>query len=208
MRPETLRALADMVKTVVAADSGADALWAVSIVPDAVIGDMDSIDPETIAALPDGVLHPVEEQDSTDFDKCLRHILAPLVLGYGFLGARVDHQLAAMTVLARYPERRCVLLGDEDALILCPPDLSLDLPAGSRLSLFPLAEVRGTSEGLRWPIGGIAFRPDGSVGTSNEVTGPVRLRFDGAKMLLILPSSALDALVAALAATPSSWPAL
>ena len=38
-----------------------------------------------------GVLRPITEQDSTDFEKCLRRISAPEILGFGFLGARVDH---------------------------------------------------------------------------------------------------------------------
>ncbi|PIL22175.1 hypothetical protein P775_00585 [Puniceibacterium antarcticum] len=208
LEPATLILLAGKAGAVVAADGGVDRLRAVGIAPDAVIGDMDSASAEAIAALPPGVLYRVDEQDSTDFDKCLRHIAAPLVLGYGFLGSRVDHQLAAMTVLTRYPERRCVLVGEEDVLMLCPPDLRLDLPLGSRLSLYPLAVVRGQSEGLKWPIDGLCFQPDDRVGTSNAVSGPVRLRFDAAKMLLILPVSALDPLMAALDATPASWPAL
>ncbi len=122
-RAETLKQMAGSVNTVVAADGGADVLRAAGIVPDAVIGDMDSVSAQTLAELPEGVLHRIEEQDSTDFDKCLRHVAAPLVLGYGFLGARVDHQLAAMTVLLRYPDRRCILIGEEDVLVLCPPEI-------------------------------------------------------------------------------------
>ncbi|SNR26089.1 thiamine diphosphokinase [Puniceibacterium sediminis] len=207
-RQETVIRLAGMVNLIVAADGGADVLRAVGIAPDSVIGDMDSASAETIAALPPGVLYRLDEQDSTDFDKCLRHVTAPLVLGYGFLGSRVDHQLAAMTVLTRYPEKRCILVGEDDVLLLCPPDLRLDLPLGSRISLYPLGPVRGDSEGLQWPISGIAFQPDGRVGTSNVVSGPVRLRFDSAKMLVILPVTALDHLMEALSATPASWPAL
>lgn len=207
-RPETVVRLAAMGGRIVAADSGADVLRAAGISPDSVIGDMDSAHADTIAALPPGVLHRLSEQDSTDFDKCLRHVAAPLVLGYGFLGARIDHQMAAMTVLCRYPDRRCILVGEDDVVVLCPPDLRLDLPQGSRISLYPLGPVRGESEGLHWPISGISFQPDGRVGTSNAVTGPVRLRFDAAKMLLILPVTALDHLVEALSATTASWPAL
>ena len=37
------------------------------------------------------------DQDTTDFDKALRHIKAPVVIGAGFSGARTDHALAAFT---------------------------------------------------------------------------------------------------------------
>jgi len=40
--------------------------------PEAVIGDFDSIPQNVRAALPDSVLYHVTEQDSTDFEKCKR----------------------------------------------------------------------------------------------------------------------------------------
>lgn len=193
-------------ETVVAADGGAVPVMALGRCPDAVIGDLDSLPPEVMQALPPAVLHRIEEQDSTDFDKCLRHIEAPLVLGHGFLGARLDHQLAAMTVLARHPDRRCLLVGEQDVVCLAPPRLALDLPVGLRLSLYPLAPVRGRSDGLRWPLEGLRFAPDGIVGTSNEVTGPVRLEFETPGMLLILPLTAQEALRAGLREAAARWP--
>jgi thiamine pyrophosphokinase len=191
---------------VVAADGGAVPVLSLGVMPEAVFGDMDSLDPEVQARLAPGVLRRVAEQDSTDFDKCLRHVDAPLVLGYGFLGARLDHQFSAMNVLARRPDRRCVLVGAEDVVCLCPPRMALDLPLGSRFSLFPMLPVTGRSEGLRWPIDGISFAPGGVVGTSNEVSGPVVLEWDAPGMLLILPKEALAALRAGLEQAPR-WPA-
>jgi thiamine pyrophosphokinase len=88
--PDILTVALKWGETVVCADGGADtALWA-ELNPVAVIGDMDSISDAAKDAYRD-VLHPITEQDSTDFDKALRHIVAPLVLGAGFSGARIDH---------------------------------------------------------------------------------------------------------------------
>lgn len=195
----------ETVGTVVAADSGADVLMDMGIVPDAVIGDMDSISPDVRAALPEGVVHHIAEQDSTDFDKCLRNINAPLVLAMGFLGARVDHQLAVLTVMCRRANQRVLLLGQSDIVAICPPNLSLDLPAGTRVSLFPMGPVTGRSQGLRWPIEGIEFAPNGRVGTSNEATGPVSLQMDGPDMVIMLPAEYAGVLRSALLAAPDTW---
>jgi thiamine pyrophosphokinase len=183
----------------IAADAGADRLLRLGALPEAVIGDLDSISPAARARLA-GRLHPIAEQDTTDFDKALRSVAAPFVLGLGFTGARLDHGLAVLNTLARYPDRRCLILGPQDVTFLAPPDLTLNLRAGSRLSLFPLGPVRGESRGLVWPIEGIEFAPGGRIGTSNAVAeGPVRLAFDAPHMLIILPRAALpralDALV-------------
>lgn len=170
----------------VAADSGADRLLRLGAEPEAVIGDMDSISHAARARL-EGRVFPVAEQDTTDFDKALRLVSAPFVLGLGFSGARVDHGLAVLNALVRHPDRRCFILGAQDVTFLCPPQLSLRLPPRTRLSLFPMGPVTGRSRGLRWPIDGIGFAPDGMIGTSNEVSGPVELRMDAPRMLVILP---------------------
>ena len=191
----------------VAADGGAEALLRLGVMPQAVIGDIDSLAPETQARLAPGGLHRIAEQDSTDFDKCLRNIRAPLVVAHGFLGARLDHQLAALTVLARHPDRRCLLVGRDDVVLLCPPALTLPLEPGCRVSLWPLGPVTGQSTGLRWPIGGIGFEPAGRVGTSNQALGPVSLTMDAPLMLVMLPAVCRDVAQAALLGAPGRWPA-
>ena len=201
-----IETLLETVGAVVAADSGADILHDMSIVPDALIGDLDSVSPEVLKALPQDRVHHIAEQDSTDFDKCLRNIDAPLIICVGFLGARVDHQLAVMTVMVRRADQRVMLVGQDDIVAVCPPNLALDLPAGMRLSLFPLGQVSGRSKGLRWPIDGISFAPDGRVGTSNEVTGPVALTMDAPKMLVMVPPVCLPVVRSALLAAPDTWP--
>lgn len=181
----------------VAADSGADEALALGQAPVAVIGDFDSLSGLARAALPAEVLHHIAEQDSTDFQKCLARIEAPFVIAIGFAGRRLDHTLAALNVMARLPAPNVILVAAEDVVFLCPPALSLDLPVGSRLSLFPMGLARGTSEGLEWPIAGLDFAPDGTSGTSNRVTGRVVLRMDG-PMLIMLPRAALGAAMAGL----------
>lgn len=179
----------------VAADGGADAALAQGEMPRAVIGDMDSLSAEARARIPADRLIAVAEQTSTDFEKALSRIDAPLTLAVGFTGRRTDHELAAYHGLLRHSDRRCVLLAASDVVCLAPPDLTLDLPEAMRVSLFPMAPVKGHSEGLEWPIDGLDFAPTTRIGTSNRVRGgPVRLRFDAPHMLLILPREALPRL--------------
>ncbi len=194
----------ELAPVLVAADGGAGAALAEGLVPQAVIGDLDSIG-AAATRLP-GLLHRIAEQDSTDFDKALRNIDAPVVLAVGFTGGRLDHELAVFHVLQCRPERRCVVIGAESLVLLCPPEIEFDLPPGSVFSLFPLGEVAVFSEGLRWPTAGIDFAPDRRIGTSNEVTGPVRLRCSAPRMLAIVPRAALGAVLRALALTPAGWP--
>lgn len=183
----------------VAADGGADRALAAGLMPRAVIGDFDSISSAARVAIPADRLHPMAEQETTDFDKALRSVVAPFMLALGFSGARIDHGLAVFNALVRHADRRCLLLGAQDVVFLCPPEITLQMRPGDRLSLFPMGPVAGTSRGLRWPVDGVRFAPDGATGTSNAVTDPVvRLAFDAPRMLVILPRARLRSALAAL----------
>ena len=183
----------------VAADGGAQAALDRGYVPEAVIGDLDSLSAAARAALPPEAVFPIREQDSTDFDKALRNNQAPLVLAVGFLGGRLDHQLAAFNTLARLSNVPCVLIAEHEVIFHAPSDMTVDLDPGAVLSLFPMAQVSGRSEGLQWPIDGLDLAPDGRIGTSNRALGSVRLLVDRPGLLVIVPRTSLDAVMRAIA---------
>lgn len=188
------RALAPVV---VAADGGADRCLRSAVMPDAVIGDFDSISAGARAAIAADRLHVIAEQESTDFDKALRSVAAPFVLALGFAGGRIDHELAVLSTLVRRAAP-CVLVGPQDVVFHCAKGCTLEMKAAERLSLFPMGRVKGQSRGLEWPIAGLEFAPDGQIGTSNRVVaGRVELVFDAPGMLVILPKRYLPQAIAA-----------
>ena len=197
-RAEIVRGLMRRAPDLVAADGGANDCRAFGLEPLAVIGDFDSLAQETRADLPETRFLHVDEQDSTDFEKCLTRIEAPVVLATGFTAGRIDHTLAVLSVLARHDGAPVIVAGEDDIIFSAPAELALDLPVGSRLSLFPMSPVTGQSSGLRWDIDSLVLEPNGQIGTSNQVTGPVSLRFHEPGCLVILPQAALDAALAAL----------
>lgn len=180
----------------IAADGGAQVALSLGFMPEAVFGDMDSLGTQMQAHLADRI-HRIDEQDSTDFGKCLNHVAAGFYLCLGFTGLRLDHTLAALSEVATRPGQIIVLIGEDEVVLFAKRELRLDLPEGTRLSLYPMGRAQGRSRGLRWPIDGIAFAPAGRVGTSNEVTGPVWLDITG-PMLVLVPKAHLDAVLGAL----------
>lgn len=188
-----------LASTLVAADGGAKTALEAGHIPDAVIGDFDSLDAAVRTALPPDRLHHIAEQDSTDFDKALRNIAAPLVLAVGFTGRRSDHELSVYSAMVRLRGSPVVVLGEEDLCFHLRHDVALDLGAGTRVSLFPMAECRCASTGLRWATDAITFAPWGRVGTSNvSVADRVTLRPMDPGMLVIVPRAHLGAVVSAL----------
>lgn len=196
--PDDLSTALCLAPSLVAADGGAIALWAAGLTPLAVIGDMDSLADLARAGFSDR-LHTVAEQETTDFEKCLTRITAPLIVGIGFLGGRLDHTLAVFNTLARHASHNVVLLGEDDCCCLLPPrDVTLALPSATRASFFPLGASRIWSQGLRWDLRGQDLAPEGAMSISNETADErVSLRTEG-PVVAILPRAFIAALAQAL----------
>lgn len=177
--------------TLVCADGGANKL---TEAPTAIIGDLDSLEDAASwrARLGPRLIH-VEEQDSTDLEKCLRHVEAAFFVCVGFLGGRLDHELAALHGLIADP-RPIVMIGAEDVVLSVGRGLTLDLQPGDRFSVFPMRRIAaGPSSGLRWPLDGLVFEAGERIGTSNMATGRVTLGFDRPGAVVTLPRIRLDA---------------
>ena len=187
---------------VYAADGGANLCMQYGCQPKQVIGDLDSLSPSLRSELdPSRVIH-VAEQDTTDFEKLLIRVDAPFMLAIGFMGGRIDHQMAVQTVLTAYAHRKIICVGEEDVMFVSPPEIDLPLDAGTRVSLYPMAPVQVRSTGLYWSTDGLSFAPDGQIGTSNQATGPVTLLPSAPRMLVVLPKTCLDIAIDAVQAAP------
>ncbi len=200
-RLDLIRAL-DMAPVLVAADGGANVAFDWDIRPDAVIGDLDSVEQLSANAL-DVPLVFVDDQNSTDLEKCLAETHAKVVLGVGFFGGRLDHQMAALNALCLVTDRAVLLIGSDDVVFRVPSQFTLRLRKHDRVSLFPMSDVDAQSTGLKWALDGLPFRPNTQIGCSNAALGgDMTVRVLSGDMLMILPKhllkDALNALCRAL----------
>lgn len=198
--PALLRQLAGDGALVVGADGGADAALAAGVVPELVIGDLDSLsDPEAWRTR--SRIIEINEQQTTDFEKCLYTVLAPVTVALGMTGKRFDHTLAALDAVTRHgAERRIVLVDETDAALALSGPVALDLPAGTRVSVHPLTEVRfAHSDGLAYPLDELVLAPGVRTGTSNAAAGgSVRIEPETGSngvYLLVLPVGELPQLL-------------
>lgn len=167
---------------VIAADGGAlPLLWA-NIVPQIVIGDLDSVDPGAQADL---VARGAElrsfprAKDETDLELALLYAVeqgAETIDVLGALGGRWDHTLANVTMLAM-PElrgRKVRLLAEKQALFLVRDQADLPGMHGDTLSLIPLsAQVHGvTTRGLLYPLADATLHRERARGISNVLLDP------------------------------------
>ena len=167
---------------IIGANGGAALALAWGLLPDLVIGDMDSLPEEARAVLAaEGcrfIEHP-RAKDETDLELALVHAVqegAREIVVLGALGGRLDHALANILLLtlpslAGVPVR--IAEGDQQALLVRGGEaVELAGARGELVSLVPLGgDVRGViSRGLAWALKEDTLRFGSSRGVSNEMT--------------------------------------
>lgn len=168
---------------IVGADGGSGSVLTRGLVPDVVVGDMDSVPAEVLAVLEaqhvELVRHP-RAKDETDLELALTYAAdqgASEIVVLGALGGRLDHTLSNVLLLA-LPHLQGVTVriarGREVALLVRSGErVTLRGDAGDVVSLLPWGgDVRGvTASGLLWPLQHETLRFAFSRGVSNVLTG-------------------------------------
>ena len=136
--------------------------------PDAVVGDLDSLSPQLQRRYASLLAHRPDPDDN-DQTKAVQYILEqrPEVEEIHILGAtgkRADHTVGNLSLLMEYPRRfelggrRIDIVSDYGTAFALTDTATLDVGAGRRVSLFsPDNSLRIDSEGLVWPTGGVVF---------------------------------------------------
>ena len=183
-------------KSLFCADSGLNYALKNNLLVSGLIGDLDSVDSQKDATYP--VLFD-QSQDTNDLEKSLDVINAKYIICYGFLGGRLDHSLASFNVISK-TKQVVFLIGEEDVCVVCPKNLKLNLPIGTRFALFPMDKTFAKSKGLMWNLDGILMSPNGRISTSNEsIEKHIEIWIDDGLALAIFPRNTLPTII-------NQWP--
>lgn len=163
----------------IAADRGLEPFVRWGVMPDAVLGDMDSIDPGVLAAFvaaggQANILPRVK--DDTDGVAALTLALArgaTQITFLGALGGRLDHALGNCMLLVRAANRgaQAQLVSEGERVLLARGRRVISGNIGDTLSLLPLgrARIRALS-GLYYPLHDYEMTCDYPIGISNVFT--------------------------------------
>ncbi len=182
---ETARALLQTDDYLIAADGGANHLLKMGILPEIVIGDLDSIDEDTLFQLTSAevtIEQYSEDKDETDIELALRHAVEmqpSAILIVGALGGRLDQTLANLSILTdpTLPKIDIRLDDGVEEVFFCRASadkggqVAVKGSSGDTVSLIPWhGPVEGvTTEGLQWPLYGETLFPEKSRGISNAM---------------------------------------
>ena len=182
----------------VAADGGANQLDYYNLIPDAVVGDFDSLQPEVQKKLPSSTFFHVKEQDTNDADKSVRHCLNRGFSEIHIIGAeggRNDQFLTSLEILFKYsPNVHLILWTSLERMEFIRDTWKQNLPQGTILSLLPLfGGARGVvTQGLEYAMNGQDLLP-GKIpsGVSNLVlSNPVSVTLKKGQLLLVVQHDA------------------
>lgn len=190
-----LHDLAGQCDLLVAADGGAQSLSDVGLVPVAVVGDLDSFQPDMLLEPSRTQVVRVLDQDSTDAEKALRWVLdegAQDIVLAGTHSLVLDHVLGTLSIAARFAHQCRLRLVETDVIAwFVTGTWEREIEPGTTVSLVGLGEAQGIhTVGLRWPLLDETLRFGEREGVRNEaVTSPVRVSLSGGCLAVILARS-------------------
>ncbi len=159
-----LKRLSEERRYVIGVDGGANFLMRLNVIPDLIIGDMDSIKEDVSNHFQRlGVLflkYP-KNKDEVDTELALQWCVKKgynVVSIFGWLGTRVDHSIANLYLL-KFGHKNDVKITLEDAeseIFLVDKNICLDAFVGQRWSILPFG---GIAKGVR--LKGFEYEVDG-----------------------------------------------
>lgn len=182
---DTARALLQTDDYLIAADGGANHLIKMGILPEVLIGDLDSVDEDTLFELTSAevkIKQYSEDKDETDIELALGYAVElhpSAILIVGALGGRLDQTIANLSVLTNpmLPKIDIRLDDGVEQAFFCRASagkgeqVQVQGRSGDIVSLIPWqAPVESVvTEGLQWPLYGETLYPDKSRGVSNRM---------------------------------------
>ena len=164
----------------IAVDGGIRHLREINLIPDILIGDLDSVseqDLEWCKNLQVEIHQYPKEKDQTDFELALDYAMKKnrdKIIVFGALGGRIDHTLANIGLLGNpdYADRDIRIFSNNEYIYFLHSPTTIKGNIGDIISLIPWGgPVLGvTTTGLQYPLSDEDLLPDRSRGISNVMS--------------------------------------
>lgn len=178
--------------TIVCADGGANSAKKINLIPDIIVGDLDSISESTQKYFKDKCLIiKISRQNDTDVEKALKYLIKKKfseVILLGGTGDRLDHSFCNIGIVIKfYNKIKISLLHKNSLLRAYSGEINLTVNKGETISLYGIEEkTKIISSGLRYPLKNIALPFGKKESTSNEaVSQNVKLKINNGIILII-----------------------
>jgi len=153
--PVPLQVLEFYRERIICCDGAANALLQAGYYPESVIGDGDSLSPESYDKLSGRFIYD-PDQETNDLTKAFHHALSRhyrRLLILGATGKREDHTLGNLSLLADYMDHAHVrMLTDYGMITPAQGNVVFTSCPGQQISVFCMDHQPLTIRGLQWPV--------------------------------------------------------
>ncbi|MEZ7993589.1 MAG: thiamine diphosphokinase [Candidatus Poseidoniaceae archaeon] len=186
--------LVDCSDIIIACDGAVVQLLQNDIIPNFIVGDLDSIPQQMFGSQIEQLgitVIPMPNQDSNDLAKALqycKHLDATNIDVIGVEGGRLDHQIGAYFALCEQGSNAILHLDNWTARLVPSKGLALNsIEKGKNISLFAIGTVNGVKlSGVKWSLNNQQLLP-GTNGLHNESNGQqIQISHLGGHLLLLL----------------------
>lgn len=159
--------------TLICADGGANTAFKYNLIPDAIIGDFDSINKAAYDYYQNKCeVIKITRQNDTDVEKCLKYAINKRFTEAILLGAtgdRLDHSFCNLGIVLKYSDKINISVVHQKSILRTySGKISLKTVPGEIISLYGITKsTRILSEGLKYPLSNITLPFGEKESTSN-----------------------------------------
>ena len=179
-------------KTLICADGGANSAYKLGLVPDFIIGDLDSINTKVNKHYESkSKIIKYKRQNDTDVEKCLKYLIKKKyeeVILLGATGDRLDHSFCNMGIVLKFfNEIKINILHQKSFLKCFTGKVKLNTTKDEIISLYGFdKKTKIKSAGLKYPLENVSLPFGEKESTSNAaVSNEVELKITGGKIFVI-----------------------
>lgn len=141
---------------IVCCDGAINKLSQTNIIPQAIVGDCDSLSIENKTKYSE-IIHQVQEQETNDLTKSVSYCLSinkPNIIILGATGKREDHSIANISLLADYIDKTedICIISDYGVFNAINRNSTFSSYQGQQISIFSIDTAEITTSGLKYPI--------------------------------------------------------
>lgn len=144
--------------TLICADGGSNSALKMKLVPNVIIGDLDSISSAALKEFKSvSKIVQIKRQNDTDVEKCLKYAIKNKfeeVILLGATGNRLDHTFCNLGIVLKFfPQIKISLIAENSFLIAYTGDVELKTFPGETISLYGISsKTKITSKGLKYEL--------------------------------------------------------
>jgi thiamine pyrophosphokinase len=179
-------------KGLICADGGANTAKNLGLIPDYIIGDLDSVKDETLKYFNDkSKIIRIKRQNDTDVEKCLKFAIKKKyveVILLGAIGDRLDHSFCNLGIVKKFFHKiKIRIISEKSILTPYSGKVELDTIKGETISVYGLDDkTKITTQGLKYPLTK-SLLPFGSKESTSNVAEKdyVQLKIEGGIIFVI-----------------------